>query len=161
MTIAQKQLAPLVITVNRPTAPNSSAYGCGACSPVSNLPPGGRYPALLASVACQVQRGGRPVRPKLDGGRVARSRTTPYPQHPRQFVLTSRQAVSMTKTRILKSRMTRKCHVRFGSGGRVGRPYHNLARFSYLNHLPLDIITGRNIFDLTNREEREYVVSIP
>ena len=34
----------------------------------------------------------------------------------------------MTMARILKSRMTRKCHVRFGSGGGVGdRPaHHNL-----------------------------------
>ena len=34
----------------------------------------------------------------------------------------------MTRARILKSRMTRKCHVRFGSGGGVGdRPaHHNL-----------------------------------
>jgi hypothetical protein len=38
----------------------------------------------------------------------------------------------MTKARILKSRMTRKCHVRFGSGGGVGdRPAdHNRVRKS-------------------------------
>ena len=38
----------------------------------------------------------------------------------------------MTKARILKSRMTRKCHVRFGSGGGVGdRPAdHDLGAFS-------------------------------
>ena len=47
----------------------------------------------------------------------------------------------MTMARILKSRMTRKCHVRFGSGGGVGdRPaHHNLGRppastRSYLPH---------------------------
>jgi len=41
----------------------------------------------------------------------------------------------MTMAHLLKSRMTRKCHVRFGSGGGVGdRPAdHNYAAFSAAN----------------------------
>jgi hypothetical protein len=44
----------------------------------------------------------------------------------------------MTKTRILKSRMRRKSHVRFGSGGGVGdRPAdHNLGSPDIF-HLPV------------------------
>ena len=62
----------------------------------------------------------------------------------------SRYRVRMTKTRILKSRMTRKCHVRFGSGGEGNGPLvaHSLGAAApglklQLHHTPTCLIKPR------------------